>query len=446
MSEDRNDLFERNLDAMCDLLAAGCKTDGERRVGLELERVLVDGDGKRIFFSGTQARNDDRDGVHAILSRLAADRPDLNRVDVGGHLMGFSYRFAAPDEDDGILVAVSLEPGAQIEVSVGPARHAKALLAAIDAFDADVLQAARELGVEACFAARGYDPACIDPRDVELIPKERYKLMDAYLPARGRYARDMMRCSGSTQVSVDYRSEADAARLARRATVLGPILSFLFDNAPHFRGEETSGMARSRIWRAVDPVRCGTVPGSLDAGFGFRSFCSWVASVPVILFSDRDGVTYDAKNRLAADYMRDRVLTNDELMHLISMTWPTFRLKGYLECREMDALPPRLAVACAVITVAVLYADDLERVLPFAWDALTEADVAAARAALEDNGWDASPYGAPIADIAAALAERARREHPDGFDRASIDLFATMWAHRRLPRTYSLEELESMGR
>lgn len=444
MSLNQQDFYERNISRMCELLA-GHRREGEAgHVGLELERILVDGNGDRILFSGAAGSTDDTNGVHAILRRLAADRPDLNPVIIDGELMGFSYRHDVGNEH--VPVAISLEPGAQIEISVGPAEHAASLLAAIDAFDAVLEQAARELGVDARFTARGYDTACPDPAEIELIPKDRYDMMDAYLPKHGRYARDMMRCTTSTQVSVDYRSEADAVRIARRATVLGPILAFLFDNAPVFRGQPSSGMARSRIWREVDPERCGIIPGSLDADFSFRRYAEWIASVHTILFTDRTGRSTSAGDRISADYLHDRELSDDELMHLISMVWPTFRFKGYVECREMDALPPRLAVACAEIVAAILYDEHLEAALPFALDAATPDDVDAARTALETRSWNAWVYGVPVTQAVDALVSVAQRGAANDFDRQSVRLFADLWHTRTTPKDHDLAELETLDR
>ena len=444
MSLNQPDFYERNIRRMEELLAGHAAAGTPRKVGLELERILVDGNGDRILFSGVRGSHDDTNGVHAILRRLAADHPEFNPVIIDGELMGFSYRHDAGSER--VPVAISLEPGAQVEASVGPAQAASSLLAALDAFDVALEQAAHGLGVEARFVARGYDTACADPAKIELIPKDRYAMMDAYLPQRGRYARDMMRCTTSTQVSVDYASEADAVRIARRATVLGPILAFLFDNAPIFRGKPSAGMARSRIWREVDPERCGTIPGSLDADFCFRRYVEWIASVHTILFTDRTGRSVSADDHISADYLHDRELSDDELMHLISMVWPTFRFKGYVECREMDALPPRLAVACASIVAAITYDEHLEATLPFALEAATASDVDAARTALETRGWNAWTYGVPVTQVVDALVDVARRSADNDFDRQSVQVFSSLWQARTTPKDHDLAELETLGR
>ncbi len=419
-----NDTLSRNLGRMRDLLAGNGAANG-RSVGLELERFLIDADGRTVPYTGER-------GVGALLRRLLERCGDAQAVDVDGHLMGLSYRAATPFGD--VPVAVSLEPAAQVEVSAGPASCAEALFCAIESFDRDVEGALRDMGLDARLVALGYNPTVSSPLDLELIPKERYRHMDAYLSRHGGCARDMMRATASTQVSLDYGDERDAMALLRRAEVLGPFLAFLFDNAPVFRGAPTPGMARSRIWRDMDPDRCGTVPGSLG-DFGFDAYARWVAGVRPILFTDEAHVTAPTGDRTAADIMSERKLTDAELAHLMSMVFPNVRLKGFLELREMDSLPPRLAAACASFSAAVLYRDADALGLPFDLASVREDDVERARLDLEDRGWDARPYGVPVAETMQALLGVAEAAADSGFDRESAAILRDMWEARELPRT-----------
>ena len=128
------------------------------------------------------------------------------------------------------------------------------------------------------------------------------------------------------------------------------------------------------------------------------------------------------------------------------MVWPTFRFKGYVECREMDALPPRLAVACAGIVAAIMYRDGLEDALPFDLAGASEADVWAARAALETHGWDAQVYGVPVPEVADALAAVAQDGAADDFDRESVRIFSELWGDRTVPKDHDLAQLQSPGR
>ena len=88
--------------------------------------------------------------------------------------------------------------------------------------------------------------------------------MDEYfsrLP--GMHAERMMRATTSMQVSIDFASEADAVRKLRIATLLGPVFSYLLDNVPVFEGEPNSTpLRRMKVWREVDPARCGAIPVS----------------------------------------------------------------------------------------------------------------------------------------------------------------------------------------
>lgn len=460
---DRNpvfsDTFQRNLDAMVGLLEGGEKNPGAKLIGFELERILVDAADRPRPYAG-------ENGVASILGALAAMHPEDERVYIDGHLLGLDYKLEVAGERIG--VTVSLEPAAQLEVSAGPATNVRALYRAVEAFDAQLADVLKELEIDARLVAAGYDPFVEAPENLELIPKERYRDMDAYLSRHGRYARDMMRCSASTQVSLDYEDEADAMRLYRMGTLLGPLFAFLFDNAPVFRGKPTPGMARSLIWHHVDVDRCGIVPGALT-GLTFEQYALWVAGVKPILFTDEQHVTSSTGSRYARDIMAERALTRSELFHLLSMVFPNVRLKGFCEFREMDSLPPRLAAACTSFTGALFYDKCLENKLaarlsawlPRGFEGVDEHDAVTARMHLEEHGWDAEIFGAPVTAIVDALVAIAREniEHDgactglevrDGaeatvpvvhgddearsFDLEGIDMLDALWKKRTLPR------------
>lgn len=451
--------FRENLDALIDILERGDKDAGGKKIGFELERILVDRTGTTLPFAGEH-------GVSALVHELAHNIPDVETSIIDGHLLGLAWIEHTELED--VEVNLSLEPSAQLEISAGPAHTVKALFDAVSAFDAHVARALERLGIDAELVAAGYNPFVISPLDLELIPKERYRDMDRYLSRRGRYARDMMRCTASTQVSLDYESEQDAARIYRMATLLGPVFAFLFDNAPVFRGMASAGMARSRIWHHVDVDRCGIVPGSLE-GLTFEDYILWVSSVKPILFTDEHHVTCATGDRYTRDIMSERPLTRSELLHLLSMVFPNVRLKGFVELREMDSLPPRLAAACTSFTGALFYdkcletklAHRLSAWLPDGFAGIDENDAVLARLHLEEQGWDATVYGMPVTALVDALVAIAREnvEHDAGctapdsaaadtievpvvrasgvaraFDRESIDLLERMWSKRLLPR------------
>ena len=451
--------FRENLDAMVGLLSRGDKKPSDKRIGFELERIPITSDGSPIPFSGEH-------GISALLEQFAQGRPEEELVYIDGHLLGFDLTVATPSGPVG--TTVSLEPAAQLEISVGPATTVKALYEAAQIVDEQLSSSMRAAGIDARLVGIGYDPTVSAPTDLELIPKERYRDMDAYLSRRGRYARDMMRCTASTQVSLDYEDEADCQRIVRMATYLGPVFAFLFDNAPVFRGKPTPGMARSRIWRHVDVDRCGIVPSSLD-GLSFEDYVLWISGVKPILFTDHDHVTTATGDTYTREIMSSRPLEKDELFHLLSMVFPNVRLKGFCELREMDSLPVRLAAACTSFTGALLYdaclesklAERLSAWLPEGFDGKDENDCVAARLHLEEQGWDAEVYGVPVTELADALVEIARdnvangsgctgvganapadvtvpvvresRADASAFDLEGIEQLARMWGARQVP-------------
>lgn len=466
--------FRTNLDAMIDLFKRGDKGPAGKTIGFELERILIDRTGTPVPFEGKQ-------GVGALLERIAkeaeAQQGTCERMIIDGHLLGVGYTHTTALEP--VAVTVSLEPAAQLEVSVGPGHTVRALFEAVEAFDQLVADALATLELDARLVAIGYNPCVAQPEELELIPKDRYHAMDAYLSRRGRYARDMMRCTASTQVSLDYETEQDAQRIYRMATLLGPAFAFLFDNAPVFRGEPAPSMARSRIWHHVDVDRCGIVPGALE-GLTFEDYILWVSSIKPILFTNEQHVTTTTGERYTRDIMSERPLAPSELMHLLSMVFPNVRLKGFVELREMDSLPPRLAAACTSFTGALFYDKCLERKLakllrawlPRGFDDIDENDAVLARLQLEEHGWEACPYGVPMPELARALTTIAKENVQHGtccgeqvtqadgeavavpvvsstpeaqaFDLEGIEMLEQLWRWRKLPRDMGHQELLDM--
>lgn len=144
--------------------------------------------------------------------------------------MGFSYTYVAgtakgEEAAESFTVAVSLEPGAQVEVSAGLVANLANMPVAFDGFDAEFERVMALLGRPAYLVGRGYDTITARPEGAELVPKGRYQIMDSCLSRQGKYTRDMMRCSTATQASIDFTDEPEAMTLEKAATVLaGTVL------------------------------------------------------------------------------------------------------------------------------------------------------------------------------------------------------------------------------
>ena len=425
-----------NKAALAELLRSpDCAAAGEREVGLELERFVIDRtDNHTVAYV-------DEPGVQTLLERWVRFFSPGERVFIDGHLFGYAGTYDIRGEKVGI--GISLEPGSQLEASVGPSTHVWALLGALEEFDRQFSELTREMGVEWELVARGFNPTVTNPAEVPLIDKERYHLMDAYLSKTGRYARDMMRCTTSAQVSIDLACGRSGVETYRLAVALGPVLSFLCDNAPHWRGlarKDTPRMAHARIWESVDPARCGVVPGTFDEGFGAEAYVEWLACVKPILFTDEAGASRSTGDSTEADIMSERVLKKHELAHMISMVFPECRMKGFAEMRTTDSMDPRESAALAAFVKGIFYdpavGDEASAlVLP----GVDEDAVRAAWVELEDKGWDATVYGRPVAELVDELVALSRRGLAGDEDLDLIEPLASLWARRLVPRDVAEE-------
>ena len=420
-----------NKAALTELLSSpDCATAGAREVGLELERFVIDrATGHTVAYA-------DAPGIHDLFERWGRFFSPDERVFIDGHLFGYVGAYDIDGEQVGI--SISLEPGSQVEASVGPSAHVASLLAALERFDEQFDLVTAELGVDWELVPSGFNPNVSSPLEVPLIDKERYHLMDAYLSKTGRYARDMMRCTTSAQISIDLACGRNGVETYQLAVALGPVLSFLTDNAPHWRGlakKDTPRMAHARIWESVDPARCGVVPGTFDKGFGAAAYADWLCDVHPILFTDERGVTTSTGDDTEADVMSRRLLTKHELQHMISMVFPDCRLKGFAELRTTDSLPPRQSAALAAFVKGLFYdpevGDETSRLI---LAGISETKVREAWRELEARGWDAIVYGRPAAELVDELVALSRRGLAGDADLALLEPLTSLWAERKVPR------------
>jgi glutamate--cysteine ligase len=358
---------------------------------------------------------------------------------IDGHLFGYTGSVQLRDGSS-VGISISLEPGSQLEASVGPATSATTLTAALEVFDAQFAAITHEMSVNWELVAEGFNSHVCDPNSVPLIDKKRYHLMDAYLSQTGRYARDMMRCSTSTQVSVDLSCGTGFGghKTYQLAVALGPILSFLTDNARSWRGlsyKDTPRMVRARIWEQVDPARCGTIPGTFSEDFGPESYADWLCGIRPILFTDQEGTTTSTGNETVADILSQRLLSRQELAHLLSMVFPDTRLKGFAEMRTTDSLPPQLAGSLAAFMKALFYCPEAhDRAVHLLVNTTDEASITDAWEALKSQGWDASVYGHPLTDIIDELMEVATQALQGDPDQVLLESLFSLWRSRQVPR------------
>lgn len=247
-----------------------------------------------------------------------------------------------------------------------------------------------------------------------LMPKGRYKLMDAYMGRVGTTGTTMMRRTCTVQVNLDFGSEADMVQKMRVALALQPVATALFANSPFFENKP-NGMKsyRSWVWRNLDAARTGMLPFVFDEGFGFEAWAEYALDVPMY-FVYRDGKYIDALGQSFRDFLKgelpalpgEKPTLSDWADHLTT-AFPEARLKKFIEMRGADGGPWRRLCALPAFWVGLMYD---QGALDAAWDLVkgwTAPQREALRVAAADQGLQGKVDGIDMHDLARQVLEIA---------------------------------------
>lgn len=386
----------------------GCKPEGRLSLGLEVEHFLTHPDGAPAAFAEVQA----------LLESLqqAGDQPILQ----DGEKMGV--------RSDAYLL--TLEPAAQLEISILPQAGVGALMAVYEGFSARLNRAARPLGLRVW--TLGYHPTR-RAESLPLIPKKRYEVMDRYLQKRGRHGTQMMRGTASTQVSVDYFSEQDFVRKYRVACLIAPLLALLTDNAPVYEAQPNrSACVRTTIWNDVDPDRCGIPPMLMDADFGFEAYADYVLQKPLVV--SRRGHRTEGVGRKSAFEVYPSALQREEIEQILSMFFFDVRLKNYIEIRVADSMPAGYIAGYAEVIKAIFSSPAAQESILRHYAGATVGSIEAAKLGVCCHGYQAQIYGHPVADEIAWLMAQAKSRISTPEARRRLEPLAALAAQKKTIR------------
>ena len=343
-------------------------------------------------------------------------------------LQGLRDRFDwAPVEENGYLIAltkdganVSLEPGGALELSGAPLETIHETCDEVNVHLREVKDIADKIGVG--FIGLGAAPIWTH-EEVSLMPKGRYRLMDAYMGKVGTMGRTMMRRTCTVQVNLDFSSEADMVKKFRVALALQPVATALFANSPFFEGQVNGHKSwRSRVWRDLDADRTGMLPFVFEEGMGFQRYVDYALDVPMY-FIYRDGKYINALGQSFRDFLKGKLPAlpgevprlSDWADHLTTI-FPEARIKQFMEMRGADGGPWRRLCALPAFWVGLLYD---QTALDAAWDLVKGMDAQTRdelRIAASVDGLQAEVGGIKMIDLArqavsistAGLTARAR--------------------------------------
>ena len=347
-----------SFDQLASLLEKGNKPKSDWRIGTEHEKFG--------FCKDTLAPLP-YDGERSVLSILQGLRDQFNwaPVEENGYLIGLTK--------DG--ANVSLEPGGALELSGAPLETIHETCDEVNQHLREVKEIADKIGVG--FIGLGAAPIW-KHEHVGLMPKGRYKLMDAYMGKVGTMGRTMMRRTCTVQVNLDFSSEVDMVKKFRVALALQPVATALFANSPFFEGQVNGHKSwRARVWRDLDADRTGMLPFVFEDGLGFQRYVDYALDVPMY-FVYRDGKYIDALGQSFRDFLKGKLpalpgevpTLSDWADHLTTI-FPEARIKQFMEMRGADGGPWRRLCALPAFWVGLLYD---QTALDAAWDLVKGLD------------------------------------------------------------------------
>lgn len=369
-----------NANEISEYIISNAKQD--EVLGIEIEHFILDENQRSVFYS----YENDKAGVREILEELSANYKEKIYEEFEGNknLVGLK-------RDD---VEISIEPGAQLEVSIHYSDDIDVIESAYEKF-------LDEINVILCkhkyqLLNIGYRPdACA--MEVPIIPKMRYWRMDANFKTVDDMGCCMMRCSAATQVTIDFKDEEDCMKKLKIATVISPIFYFLLDNSPIFekcyvgkKQQTPSGyqnpkrMARWQIWNNADNDRCTSLECVFENEKNAREYIDNYS---------------EAITSLYPVYSPEKLSKTNQIKHELSMCFFDARLKNAIEIRPADSMPKEYTFAYLHLIKALFYN---EAALSNLWNVFSTTsfdDYKKAGQELQEKGWDAWIYGHKVKSI-----------------------------------------------
>lgn len=319
------------------LYTKGYTTPSEYKVGIEFERLPIsEQQFDSVGYWGCE-------GICAMLSNFAR-RNNWDYIVDNKNIIGLSKRHDT----------ITLEPGAQVEISTEPEKTVFRLKDKIDEIDSNLMIAIGDKDIK--LLSYGVSPLNTF-KNINLIPKRRYHIMASYL--WGILSDVMMRETAGIQCCIDFNSEEDAMRKYKLANKLSPFMTAMFANSPIRGGVDTGYKSfRALSWLNTDNDRCGFA-GKISEEFSFEDYIDCVMKTPMI-FIQRDGLAVEINGNITfEEYMKNGyhgiTPTIEDYELQANLCFPEVRLRNFIEIRNHDCVGGDLKYAIAAIYKGIFY-------------------------------------------------------------------------------------------
>tara|TARA_B100000965_G_C19552244_1_gene740564 strand:- start:259 stop:1617 length:1359 start_codon:yes stop_codon:yes gene_type:complete len=337
-------IFKRlDIDEILDWFRSGEKKKDDWLIGTEHEKFLF----KKNNFQ--RLKYDEKFGIKTILEEISTDQ-NWEPIKEKNNLIGLKHKTGS---------SISLEPGGQLELSGAPLKNLHDTCKEAGTH----LDLMKKLSEKFNFVMLGigHDPKSrID--EIDWMPKERYKIMNQYMPKVGKFGLDMMIRTCTIQVNLDYCNEDDMIKKFQVSLALQSVATALFANSPFVDGKFSGFLSkRALVWTDTDFDRTGIPMRVFKEDFGYRSWLDYLMSVPMY-FIYRDGKYIDVSGQKFSDFMMGKLNGLEGIFPTLkdwedhtTVAFPEVRLKQYLEMRGADGGPWNRICALPALWVGLLY-------------------------------------------------------------------------------------------
>jgi glutamate--cysteine ligase len=357
-------------------------------------------------------------------------------MESGGVLHGIQF-------DDWNL---TLEPGGQVEFSSPTARSFDELKNSIEPYQ-KVLDSISEWH-DVRWVWQGIHPLYA-PSEMPLLGKPRYKAMSQYMPTQAKHALRMMQTSASVQVSLDGIDPDDMMEKFQCMLRIVPLVNLLFANSPYMDGRATGiHSTRALIWRETEPIRCGIPRNFLNWDMRIEDYVEHVLDVPMFFIERPDGLVDLRGQKTFRQFYKDgfeghQATLSDFETHLSTMFYEV-RLKGFIEFRAVDCIPPSIMLSVPALLIGLIYDDASRKDLVKFLKKYDEQMISDAHEKLPQKGF-AGRFGRhDVLGVCKDLVDLSK----DGLERwapDSVDLLQPVHERLYLGKTFAEELVARMG-
>lgn len=328
---------ELERDDILKLYTKGYKNPEDFKIGIEYERLPVWSSSFKAVDYWSE------NGIRHFLEQFAKEETWDYILD-GKEIIGLKKNHDT----------ITLEPGAQVEISAEPQKTIFRLKNNIETINEEIDKILDFLNIT--LLNYGVSPLSTN-KAINLIPKKRYRIMANYL--WGILSDVMMRETAGIQCCIDFKSEEDAMRKFKLANKLTPFMTAMFANSPIRGGVDTGYKTfRALSWINTDNDRCG-FSGKISEEFSFDDYIDCIMKTPMI-FIQRDigniefhgDITFEEymKNGFHGEYP-----TIEDYELQANLYFPEVRIRNFIEIRNHDCVGGDLKYAILAIYKGILY-------------------------------------------------------------------------------------------